>query len=56
LREKAHKESEIQKRSGRGDLPPIDVYGIAHRLKGIEGNTYRQDDILKGKMTMEKLV
>ncbi len=44
LREKAQVEAKVQEVPHRGNLPPLDVHHIAHRLEGKERDAYRKDN------------
>ena len=44
LRKKAEVEAKVQEIPYRGNLPPLDVHHITHRLEGKEGDAHRKDD------------
>ena len=44
LREEAQIEAEVQEIGHRGNLAPLDVHHVAHRLEGEEGDAHREDD------------
>ena len=44
LREKAQVEAKVEEVPHRGNLPPLDVHHVAHRLEGKEGDAHRKDD------------
>jgi len=56
LWEEGNKEQEIDEITGRRELPPVDVDGVAHGLEGVERNAYRQQQLVQGQAERKKLV
>ena len=48
LVKEAHKEQELERRAGGGDLAAIDIDHIGNGLKGVEGDADRQRDLRHG--------